>query len=164
MTQGIELLLQLTNLCGIAHSYRKAGPFYAVHSTRKYFMKNVFCQAGKITPYFELKVPPPITKCIRYVQCCATDELCYLLACNLYQHKEEGQALHFYVEISEENIHIFLQSTIENQQKGRYLMSWSTPGTLCLRTRSTPGTLYLSARNAQGTHITLSGFPVVLHF
>ena len=34
---------------------------------------------------------------------------------------------------------------IENQQKYCYLMSWSTPGTLCLRTRSALGTLYLSA-------------------
>ena len=41
--------------------------------------------------------------------------------------------------------HNFLQSTIENQQKGCYLMSWSTPGTHCLRTRSAPGTLFFSA-------------------
>ena len=34
------------------------------------------------------KVLPPIIKSIRHVQCCATDELCYLLACNLYQNKE----------------------------------------------------------------------------
>ena len=31
---------------------------------------------------------------------------------------------------------------IENQQKGRYLMSRSTPGTLCLRNWRGPGTLY----------------------
>ena len=50
----------------------------------------------------EQKVPSPITKSIRHVQCCATDELCYLLACNLYQNEEEGQGLNFYAEISEE--------------------------------------------------------------
>ena len=35
----------------------------------------------------------------------------------------------------------FLQSTIENHQKGHYLMSRSTPGTFCVRTRSSPSTL-----------------------
>ena len=98
----------------------------------------------------EQKVPPPIAKSIRHVQCCATDELCYLLACNcnLYLNEEEGQALHFYAEIFEKKNNNFLQSIIENQYKGCYLMSQSTPGTLCLRTRRAAGTLYLSARSA----------------
>ena len=54
--------------------------------------------------------------------------------------------------------HNFLQSTIENQQKGCYLMSRSTPGTLCLRTRSPQGTLFLNAQNSQGTQIKLHKF------
>ena len=95
--------LLTTNPCGIAHFYRKAGPFYAVHSTRKYFMNICFLTGRQNNLIFwqnEKKVMPPIEKSIRHVQCCAMDELCYLLACNLYQNKEEGQPLHFYAEIS----------------------------------------------------------------
>ena len=54
--------------------------------------------------------------------------------------------------------HNFLQLTIEKQQKGCYLMSRSTPGTLCLRTRRAPGILYLNAQSTQGTQIKLSEF------
>ena len=89
--------LLTTNPCGIAHFYRKAGPFYIVHSTRKYFMENFFLSGKQNDPIFsqnEQKVTPPIPKSIRHVRCCATDELCYLLACNLYQNEKEGQALH----------------------------------------------------------------------
>ena len=64
----------------------------------------------------------------------------------------------FYAEISEGKNHIFLQSTIENQQKGCYLMSRSTPGTLCLRTWSAPGTIYLNAQSTQGTQLKLYEF------
>ena len=106
----------------------------------------------------EQKVPPPITKSIRHVQCCATDELYFLVACNLYQNEEEGYTFHFYAEISEEKIHNFLQSTIKNQQKGCYLMSRSTPSTLCLSTRSAPSTLFLNAQSSQGTLIKLYEF------
>ena len=121
----------------------------------------MFLSGRQNNPIFwqnEQKVPPPITKSIRHVQCCATDELYYLLACNLYQNQEEGQALHLYAEISEEKNHNVLQSAIENQQNGCYLMSRSTPSTLCLRTRSTPGTLYLNAQSTQGTQIKLCEF------
>ena len=106
-------------------------------------------------PIFWQKVPPPITKSIGHVQFCATDELSYLMACHLYQIKEEGWAFHFYVDISEEKNHNFLQSTIENQRKRRYLMSRSTLGTLCLRSRGAPGTLYLNAQSTQVTQIKI---------
>ena len=39
---SIYALILIVYPCGIAHFYRKAEPFYAVHSTRKYFMKNNF--------------------------------------------------------------------------------------------------------------------------
>ena len=52
-------------------------------------------------------VPATITKSVRYIQCCATDELCCLLACNLNQNKKEGKALHFYAEIPEEKKYNF---------------------------------------------------------
>ena len=81
-----------------------------MHSTKKYFLKNIFLSGRQNNLIFlqnEQKVPPPITKSIRHVQCCVTDELCYLLACNLYQNKEEGKAFHFYVKIFEEKNHIF---------------------------------------------------------
>ena len=106
----------------------------------------------------EQKLPPPNTKSIRHVECCATDELCFLLACNVYSNEGEGYAFNFYAELSEEKNHIFLKSTIENQQKSCYLMSRSTPGTLCLRTLGPPGTLYLNAQSTQGTQITLYEF------
>ena len=105
-----------------------------------------FLQNNPIFGKNEQKVLPPIIKSIRHVQCCAMDELCYLMSCNLYPNEEEGLAFHFQAEISEEKNHNFLQTTIENQQKGHYFMSRSTPGTLCLRTQSAPGTLYLSTR------------------
>ena len=119
-----------------------------MHSTKKYFLKNKFLSGRQNNLIYwqnEQKVLPPIAKSIRLLQCCAMDELSYLLACNLYQNEEEGQALYFYAEISGENYHNFLQSTIINQQKSCYLMSQSKPGTLCLKTRSAPGTRYLSA-------------------
>ena len=80
------VLILIVNPCDIAHFYRKAEPFYAVHSTRKYFMKNfVLVRQGKKVQNKQ-KVPPPITKFVRHVPCCATDELSCLLAFNL----EEG--------------------------------------------------------------------------
>ena len=131
-------------------------------------MKNIFLSGRQNNPIFwqnEQKVPPAIIKSIRQFQSHATDELCYLLPCNFYQNKEEGQAFQFYAEISDLKNHNFLQSTIENKQKlienrqkDRYLMSRSTPGTLCLRTRSSPGTLYLNAQSTQGTQIKLYEF------
>ena len=54
--------------------------------------------------------------------------------------------------------HNFLQLTIEKQQKGCYLMSRSTPGTLFLRTQNAPGILYLNAQSTQGTQIRLYEF------
>ena len=108
-------------------------------------MKNNFLSGMQNDPIFwknEQKVPPPITKSIRHVQCCSM----------------EGQALHFYAEISEEKNHNFLQSAIENQQNDCYLMSRSTPGTLCFRTQSVPGTFYLIAQSTQGTQIKLYEF------
>ena len=57
------------------------------------FMKNNFLSGRQNNPIFwqnEQKVLPPITKSIRHVQYYATDELCYPLACNLYQNEEEG--------------------------------------------------------------------------
>ena len=59
--------------------------------------------------------------------------------------KKKDRSLISMLEFLREKNYNFLQLTIENQQKGCYLMSRSTPGTLFLRTRSTPGTLYLSA-------------------
>ena len=72
--------------------------------------------------------------------------------------KRKDRPLIFMLKFLREKNHNFLQSTIENQQKGCYLVSWSTPGTLCLRTRRAPGTLYLSAWSTRGTHETLSEF------
>jgi len=57
----------------------------------------------------------------------------------------------------------FLQSAIESQQNGCYLMSRSTPGTLCLSTWSAPGTVYLNAQSTPGTKIKFlehSGSPI----
>ena len=51
-----------------------------------------------------------------------------------------------------------LQSIIENQQKGCYLMSQSTPGSFCLRTPSDLGTLFLNAQSIQGMQIKLYEF------
>ena len=51
-----------------------------------------------------------------------------------------------------------LQLPIENQQKGCYLMTRSTPGTLCLRTRRARETLYLNAQSTQETQIKLYEF------
>ena len=65
----------------------------------------------------EQKVPPPITKSKRHVQCCATDELCYLLACNLYQNEEEGEAFHFFAEIDEQNITFFYNQQLKTSKK-----------------------------------------------
>ena len=66
-------------------------------------LRMIFLSGRQNNPMFwqNEKVPPPITKSIRHVQCFATDELYSLLACNLYQNEEEGQALHFYAEVSE---------------------------------------------------------------
>ena len=84
---------------------------------------NFFSLAGKITPFWqnEQKVPPPITKSIRHVQCCATDELCYLLACNLYQNKEEGKAINFFAEISEgKKSHFFTINNLKSTKRSLF--------------------------------------------
>ena len=72
--------------------------------------------------------------------------------------KRKDRSFIFMLKFLREKINILLQSTIENQQKGCYLMSRSTPSTLCLRTRRAPGILYLNAQSTQGTQIKLSMF------
>ena len=158
--------LLTTNPYGIARFYHKAGPFYAVPSTRKYFIKNNFLSDRQNNPIIwqnEQKVSPPITKSIRHVRC---SMLCYrCMNCVTYwlvtytRTKRKNRPFIFMLKFMRKKTHNFLQSTIENQQKFSYLMSRSTPGTLCLRTRSTPAILYLIAQVLGGTHITLSGFP-----
>ena len=72
--------------------------------------------------------------------------------------KRKDRPFIFMLKFLKKKITNFLQSTIENQQKCHYLMSRSTPGTLCLRTRSALGTLYLNAQSTQGTQIKLCEF------
>ena len=67
--------------------------------------------------------------------------------------KRKDKPFIFMLKFLREKNHNFLQSTIENHQKHCYLMSWSTPGTHCLRTRSAPGTLHLNTQSTQGTQI-----------
>ena len=69
--------------------------------------------------------------------------------------KRKNRPFIFMLKFSEGKNHNFLQLKIEKQQKGCYLMSQSSLGSLCLRTRSVQGTLYLNAQSTQGMQIKL---------
>ena len=106
----------------------------------------------------EQKVPRPITKSITHVQCCTTDELCYLLACNLYQNKEEGKAIHFFAEISEgKKSHFFTINNLKSTKRSLFDVPENT-GHSFFEDPECSRHSFLNAQSTQGTQIKLYEF------